>query len=212
MDDEAAVDFPRVDSFLDALAPDPHVQFEHWFSEARAAGLWEPEAAALATATATGAPSVRLVLVRGHDARGFVFYTNRESRKGLELAENPRVALAFFWAPPLERQVRIEGSIEALCEEESAAYFSARPRASRIGAWASPQSRPLTDREELDRLVTETEARFAEEPEVPLPPFWGGYRVVAETVEVWQGRPSRLHDRVRYTRSDGAWARERLAP
>jgi pyridoxamine 5'-phosphate oxidase len=201
-----------MDAFLEGLDADPDVQFERWFAEARAAGIHEPEAMALATATPDGTPSARMVLLKGHDERGFAFYTNRESRKGGELLVNPRAALLFHWAPPLHRQVRVEGRVERMSDEDSLAYFATRPRVSRLGAWASPQSRPLGSREELERLVADVERRFAAEEELPLPPHWGGYRVVPEAFEFWQGRDGRLHDRARYTRDGGAWRRARLAP
>jgi pyridoxamine 5'-phosphate oxidase len=201
-----------VDDFLHALDVDPHAQFERWLVDVRDAGLHEPEAMALATAAPDGTPSLRMVLLKGHDERGFVFYTNHESRKGDELARNPRAALLFHWIPPIHRQVRIEGRTERLTDDESLAYFASRPRVSRIGAWASPQSRPLADRDALDRLVAEVQARFAGEDALPLPPFWGGYRVAPEAFEFWQGRDGRLHDRARYERADGSWSRTRLAP
>ncbi|MGL6280582.1 MAG: pyridoxamine 5'-phosphate oxidase [Gaiella sp.] len=201
-----------MDAFLDALDADPHAQFDTWLAEARAAGLHEPEAMTLATATADGAPSARMVLLKGHDERGFVFFTNRESRKGAELAANPRAALVFSWPPPLRRQVRVEGAVEQLDDEASYAYFASRPRPSQVGAWASPQSRPVADRAALDALVDEVEARHAGAATLPLPPFWGGYRLVAEAIELWEGRDGRLHDRVRYTRAGGGWERTRLAP
>jgi pyridoxamine 5'-phosphate oxidase len=193
------------------LDPDPHVQFERWFTEAAAAGITAPEEMALATADAAAVPSLRMVLLKGHDARGFVFFSNRESRKGRELAVNPRAAAVLHWRP-LHRQVRVEGTVERVGDEESLAYFGTRPRGSRIGAWASPQSEPLTSRAELERRVAEVEARFEGKEELPLPPFWGGYRIVADAVEFWQGRPTRLHDRVRYELHDGTWSLERLAP
>lgn len=201
-----------MDAFLEGLDADPDLQFERWFAEARAAGVHEPEAMALATATPDGAPSVRMVLLKGHDARGFAFYTNRESRKGAELTANPRAALLFHWAPPLHRQVRVEGRVERLSDEESLAYFATRPRVSQIGAWASPQSHPLASRAELDHLVAAAEQRFAAEERLPLPPHWGGFRVVPDAFELWQGREGRLHDRARYTRDGGGWRRTRLAP
>jgi pyridoxamine 5'-phosphate oxidase len=193
------------------LDPDPHVQFERWFAEAVGAGLPAPEQMALATADAAAVPSLRMVLLKGHDARGFVFFTNRESRKGRELEVNPRAAAVLYWEP-LHRQVRVEGAVERVDDEESLAYFRTRPRGSRIGAWASPQSRPLPSRAELERRVAAIEARFEREDELPLPPFWGGYRIVADAIEFWQGRLTRLHDRVRYELHDGSWSRERLGP
>ncbi|HEU0335696.1 MAG TPA: pyridoxamine 5'-phosphate oxidase [Gaiellaceae bacterium] len=195
---------------IDELDPDPIRQFETWLADARAAGLELPEAMTLATADTAGRPSARMVLLKGIDRRGFAFFTNRESRKAVELAANPRAALVFHWQP-LHRQVRVEGTVEALDDDESYAYFRTRPLGSRLAAWASPQSRPLAGRAELEALYEEAEARFAG-IEPPLPPFWGGYRVLAEAVELWQGRENRLHDRVRYELREGAWARRRLAP
>lgn len=201
-----------MDAFLDALDADPLVAYERWLGEAVAAGLWEPDAAALATATPEGHPSVRMVLLRRRDARGVCFFTNHESRKGAELAANPRAALVAHWGPPLERQVRLEGPVERLTEEESLTYFQARPLTSRLGAWASPQSRPLADRGELEARLADVRSRFAEDDDPPLPPFWGGYRLVPDAAELWQGRPDRLHDRARYTREGDRWTRVRLAP
>jgi pyridoxamine 5'-phosphate oxidase len=165
---------------------------------------------ALATSTPDGRPSVRMVLLKGHDERGFTFFTNRESRKGDEIAANPNAALVLYWQP-LNRQVRIEGAVERIADAESEAYFATRPPASRIAAWASPQSQPITGRAELDERYAATEARFLG-GDVPLPPFWGGYRVVPEAIEFWQGRENRFHDRIRYERSADGWTRERLAP
>jgi pyridoxamine 5'-phosphate oxidase len=170
-----------------------------------------PETAVLATATAGGAPSARAVLVKGAGDDDFLFFTNYESRKGRELAENPRAALVFLWQP-LGRQVRVEGTVERLSEEESAAYFATRPTGSQLGAWASPQSSVLTSRESLERRVADAEARFAD-GEIPLPPHWGGFRLTPDAVEFWQHRENRLHDRLRYRRGpDGGWLVERLAP
>jgi pyridoxamine 5'-phosphate oxidase len=189
------------------LDPDPLRQFHRWFEEARAAGVAVPEAMALATATADGQPSARMVLLKGADERGFGFHTNYESRKGVELAENPRAALLFHWRG---RQVRIEGAVERSTRDESEAYFRTRPLASRLAAWASAQSRPLTGRDELDRLYTEAVAEHGEE--VPLPPHWGGFRVVPDAYEFWEHGDDRLHDRVRYVRDGDGWSRVRLAP
>jgi pyridoxamine 5'-phosphate oxidase len=192
------------------LDRDPLRQFEHWFAEAREAGLAAPEAMTLATATADGRPSARMVLLKAADERGFGFHTNYESRKGTELAANPHAALLFWWQP-LGRQVRVEGLVARVPAPESEAYFRTRPLASRIAAWASPQSRPLAGRAELDRLYAEAGARFPSE-NVPLPPHWGGLRLVPEAYEFWQHGDDRLHDRVRYERDGDGWRRERLAP
>jgi pyridoxamine 5'-phosphate oxidase len=189
---------------------DPFALFDRWFLEARRAGLYLPESMALATSTADGQPSVRQVLLKGFDDRGFVFYTNYESRKGVEIEENPRAALAVHW-PILMRQVRINGAVEKTSGEESRAYFESRPRGSRIGAWASDQSSVLGGRGELERKFKETQERFPS-GDVPLPPFWGGYRVIPGTIEFWQGRANRLHDRLRFTRSADAWTIDRLYP
>jgi pyridoxamine 5'-phosphate oxidase len=197
---------PMEEHELDA---DPVRQFGVWYDAAQAAGVAQADATALATATPDGQPSVRLVLLKGYDERGFVFYTNHHSRKATELAANPRAAFAFFWQP-LRRQVRVEGVVERVSDGESAAYFETRPRGSRLAAWASPQSRPVADRIELDALYDEADARFP--GDVPLPAFWGGYRVVPHTIEFWQGRENRLHDRFRYERSGDAWTMTRLAP
>ena len=189
---------------------DPVVQFGRWFEQAEQAGLLEPTAMTLATATPDGRPSARMVLLRGFDERGFCFYTNYESRKGIELAANPRAALVFWWGE-LERQVRIEGTVSATSREESEAYFHSRPPGSQLSAAASPQSRIIEGRAVLERRVAQL-ATGSTDGKVPLPEFWGGYRLAHEVVEFWQGRPNRLHDRLRYRRVGAAWRIERLAP
>jgi pyridoxamine 5'-phosphate oxidase len=195
-----------------AVDADPIRQFGAWFDEAVAAHLIEPNAMALATATPDGRPSVRMVLLKGVDETGFVFYTNYESRKGLELAANPRAALDFFWVE-LERQVRIEGWVERVAPEQSDAYFASRPRGSQLGAAASHQSTVLPSRKPLEQRLAELEAEYAGVEAIPRPEYWGGYRVVPEVMEFWQGRPNRLHDRLRYTRrANGSWSIDRLSP
>ena len=191
-----------------AVDPDPLRQFAAWFEEAGAAGVRAPEAMALATATSDGRPSVRMVLLKGFDERGFVFFTGYESRKGAELAANPRAALLFHW-DALGRQVRVEGTVERVSEAESDAYFRSRPRGAQISATVSPQSRVVESRASLEALAAELEARG---DELPRPPNWGGFRVRPETYELWQHRANRLHDRLRYRRNGGGWTIERLAP
>jgi pyridoxamine 5'-phosphate oxidase len=192
------------------LDPDPIRQVVAWLGEAQAAGVKFPETMALATASADGRPSVRMVLLKGADRRGFAFYTNRDSRKGRELAENARAALVLYWQE-LGRQVRVEGAVEQIGFDESAAYWATRPRASRLSAWASPQSEPVASRAELEAAVAEVAADFPGD-ELPLPPHWGGYRLLPETIELWEHRDDRLHDRVLYTRVGDGWRLERLAP
>ena len=204
-------EYTRAGLSEDGLAPDPVEQFGRWFEEVLVADLYEPNAMTLATATRDGRPSARTVLLKGFDERGFVFYTSYAGRKARELAENPRAALLFYWGE-LERQVRVEGIVERLPDEESDAYFASRPRGNRLGAWASEQSRPIESREALDLRVRELEERYAGREEIPRPPFWGGYRVVHEAVEFWQGRESRLHDRLLYMRDGGGWKVVRLQP
>ncbi len=189
---------------------DPFELFAGWFHAAQESGLVHPEAMTLATATPDGAPSARMVLLKDVDPDGFVFFTNYESRKARELEANPSAALCFHWAN-LERQVRIEGEVTRTTDEESWEYFRTRPRGSRIGAWASAQSRELEGREELEARVREAQARFEGE-EVPLPPFWGGYRLRPRRIEFWQGKADRLHERLVFERLDGAWTSRRLYP
>ena len=193
------------------MNPDPIEQFQSWFEQAQAANLLEPNAMALATSTRKGEPSARIVLLKGLSDEGFVFYTNYESQKGRELEENPRASLLFYWGP-LERQVRITGAVKRVSREESEAYFLSRPKGHRLGAWISRQSSVIAGREVLDGRLRDLETRYGEES-VPLPPFWGGYRVRPVTIEFWQGRPNRLHDRIRYSRkARGGWKLERLSP
>ncbi len=195
---------------LPDLAEDPVAMFETWLGQAVAAGLHEPNAMVLATATPDGRPSSRVVLLKGVGSDGFVFFTNLASRKGEELAANAQCALLFSW-PQLERQVRVEGVAEVLDEARVEAYFHSRPRGAQLGAWASAQSRPVSSRSALAEAYAQVQERFGA-GEVPVPPHWGGYRVVPEVVEFWQGRPSRMHDRLVYRRDGAAWAVERLAP
>jgi pyridoxamine 5'-phosphate oxidase len=192
------------------LHPDPVVQFDRWYRFARRARVYLPNAMALATASDTFRPSARMMLLKGWDARGFVFFTNYESRKGEELETNARVALVFHWSE-LHRQIRVEGWAARVSQEESETYFHSRPRGSQIGAWASRQSEPIRDRRELRRSYQDFSRKFMSSA-VPLPPFWGGYRVTPERMEFWQGRAHRLHDRLCYVRDGEAWKIVRLSP
>jgi len=193
------------------LLPDPLAQFARWLDEARAGGLDLPEAMTLATADAQGRPSARSVLLKGVDADGFRFFTNTESRKARELAENPNAALVFHWRLEPRRQVTVVGTVERLSREEADEYFRSRPLGSRLGAWASRQSEVVPSREALDRAFAEAEADYGDDP--PLPAWWGGYLLRPTRLEFWQNRPNRLHDRFRYTREPGGgWVLERLAP
>jgi pyridoxamine 5'-phosphate oxidase len=204
-------DYSRASLSESEVDPDPVRQFLQWFDEARTAEVLEPTAMTLATATPDGRPSARLVLLKGVDEQGFVFYTDYRSRKGEELSANPIAALVFYW-PEIDRQVRITGSVVRVSREESEAYFRTRPIGSRFGAWTSHQSAVIPSRAALEQRLQEVMERFGD-GDVPLPEYWGGFRVAPEVVEFWQGRPNRLHDRLRYTRrSDGVWIVERLSP
>lgn len=203
------------DGLLEAHAPlEPYALFKQWFADAVATERppVEPNSMMLATVDNTGQPHCRMLLLKGLDERGFVFFSNYKSAKGQQLMEHPVAAMTFFW-PTLERQVRIEGAVEQVSEAESDAYYNQRPLGSRLGAWASEQSQPLSGRNELEVALQAVEQRFAGEPLPPRPKHWGGYRVLPDSIEFWQGRTCRLHDRLRYQReSNGQWRRERLAP
>jgi pyridoxamine 5'-phosphate oxidase len=193
------------------LADDPMTQFGAWMADVVAVPLPEPTAMVLATVSAGGRPRARTVLLKGYDSAGFVFYTNRTSRKGTDLAEVPRASLVFPWYP-MHRQVIVEGTVSALSTAQSEPYFRSRPHGSQVGAWASRQSTVIGSRAELDDRYAELVRRWPEGTDVPMPDFWGGYRVIPEVIEFWQGRANRLHDRFRYRRDDGRWVIERLAP
>lgn len=203
-------DYCRASLSEEDVDPDPILQFNKWFGEALAAQVAEPNAMSVSTADANGRPSSRILLIKGVDASGFTWFTNYESRKAQDLRQNPQAALLFYWTE-LERQVRIEGRVERVSDAESDAYFHSRPLGSRIGAHASAQSRPLAARGELEDRVARLAQELGNEP--PRPPYWGGYRLVPDYLEFWQGRPSRLHDRIAYTlQADGSWKRQRLQP
>ena len=193
------------------LDVDPFKEFEKWFALAVEREPFEPNAMTLATADEKGRPSARLVLLKELDANGFVFFTNYESNKGHDLEVNPQAALVFYWAVQ-HRQIRVEGRIEKLNAAESDTYFATRPRGAQLGAWASRQSRPIESRDEFHQLLSGVEERFPESTEVTRPPHWGGYRLIPDQIEFWQGQPCRLHDRIQYLRTDSAWSRRRLMP
>lgn len=203
-------DYKAASLSINDVDADPVVQFETWFGDAEKAGVYEPNAMTLATAGNDGRPSARIVLLKGFDKNGFIFYTNYESRKGQDLSESPFAALVFFW-PEMERQVRIEGKIGKLSAEKSDAYFHSRPRGSQFGALASPQSRVIGHRNEIEERLAELQNEFSDK-EIERPDYWGGYAVIPDYIEFWQGRSNRLHDRIRYRLAAGEWMIERLAP
>jgi pyridoxamine 5'-phosphate oxidase len=204
-------DYARASLDIADVVSDPIAQFQAWFTQAVASQLVEPNAMTLATVDAAGFPDARVVLLKGVDARGFTFFTDYRSQKGQDLLQHPRAALVFHWAE-LERQVRIRGTVSRLSIDESRAYYDSRPRGSRLGAWTSVQSSVLTDRAQLDTRLREIEAQFSGDTAPPLPSHWGGFVVAPVQLEFWQGRSSRLHDRIRYRLDDGAWVLERLSP
>ena len=213
--DKMRQSYQKAELLAENVAENPFLQFSNWFKEAQESDIYEANAMSIATASAKGVPSLRTVLLKGFDASGFVFYTNYESQKGKNIAKNPHVSLLFFWKE-LERQVRVEGLCEQISERASLAYFQSRPKDSQIAAWASAQSKVIAGREVLAQSFEEIAAKFADVAQLPLPPNWGGYVVKPYKIEFWQGRPSRMHDRLRYTLTElqpaPKWTLERLAP
>ena len=213
--DKMRQSYQKAELLAENVAENPFLQFANWFKEAQESDIYEANAMSIATASAKGVPSLRTVLLKGFDASGFVFYTNYESQKGKNIAKNPHVSLLFFWKE-LERQVRVEGLCEQISERASLAYFQSRPKDSQIAAWASAQSKVIAGREVLAQSFEEIAAKFADVAQLPLPPNWGGYVVKPYKIEFWQGRPSRMHDRLRYTLTElqpaPKWTLERLAP
>jgi pyridoxamine 5'-phosphate oxidase len=204
-------DYARASLDIVDVVADPIEQFRRWFADATSSAIAEPNAMTLATVSADGSPDARIVLLKGVDARGFTFFTDYRSQKGRDLSARPQAALVFFWQE-LERQVRIRGTVHRLERNESAAYYDTRPRGSRIGAWASEQSSVIADREQLELRVHAVDAQYPGDSALPLPPHWGGYMVEPVQIEFWQGRQSRLHDRIRYRREQQRWVVERLSP
>ncbi|RME93073.1 MAG: pyridoxamine 5'-phosphate oxidase [Bacteroidetes bacterium] len=204
-------DYTQGELLMSHMGENPFVQFAEWFEAAGRSNIREPNAMTLATASADGQPHARIVLLKSFDDKGFVFYTNYQSDKGKELADNPRAALLFFW-DSMERQVRLEGTVSKVAAEVSTAYFQSRPRGSQLGAWASPQSSVIANREVLEKRLAQVEKTYAGQDILPRPPHWGGYILLPHQFEFWQGRANRLHDRIRYRSVGGSWFRERLAP
>lgn len=204
-------DYTRDQLILEDTDPNPLLQFERWFKAAQQSPVNEPNAMTLATVGENGRPKARIVLLKQVDDQGFVFFTNYDSQKGQDLQANPFASLVFFW-DVIQRQVRIEGRVEKIAQADSEAYFQSRPKGSQIGAIASPQSQVISSREVLQEKVAQLEKDFADEEKLPRPDNWGGYRLIPDRVEFWQGRSSRLHDRIRYRLEEGSWLRERLAP